>query len=108
VTSRAEGRALGAPIVTVILLATALSAIAFTSVHVSIGQPGLRATAPLGWPRVTIGLDRIAAAEAIEIDPMPPVPRPEPVPRALVADPTSRSSRRRTPPDPVESSVRTH
>jgi Protein of unknown function (DUF1648) len=61
---------LGGTVLGVVFLLTASVLAAFTSVRVSIGEGGLRAATPLGWPRVTIPLDRISAAEAVDINPI--------------------------------------
>jgi len=40
------------------------------AVHVTAGVQGVRVSSPVGWPRVTLPLDQIESARAIELRPM--------------------------------------
>ena len=60
---------LPAPAGFVLLLCTVAVSVT-TSVRVTVGTDGVRTSAAPGWPTVTIPLDRIASAEAIDVRPM--------------------------------------
>jgi len=54
----------------VIILLAALLVANFASAHVTVSRAGLRTSGTFGWPRVTIRIDRIASADAIDVNPM--------------------------------------
>ncbi|MPY94978.1 MAG: hypothetical protein GEV08_18545 [Acidimicrobiia bacterium] len=51
------------------ILATGLPCLAFGSLRVTAGVRGVRVAAGPGWPRVSVPLERIAVAEAIDLQP---------------------------------------
>jgi hypothetical protein len=58
------------PVAAVILLLTAALMYEFGVVRVVVGGHGVRVVAALGWPRMTVDLDRIAAARSVDVRPM--------------------------------------
>jgi hypothetical protein len=53
-----------------VLLVCAASVALTSSVSVTVGIDGVRVRAAPGWPTVTVPLDRIASADAIDVRPM--------------------------------------
>ena len=61
----------GTAVVAPTFLVVGVVFVAFASVTVSVSDAGVRVrSGPLGWPSVQFGLDRVDAAEAIDVRPM--------------------------------------
>ena len=48
----------------------ALAVLLVGAVHVTVGVHGVRVASPVGWPAVTVPLDQIASARAIDLRPV--------------------------------------